>query len=102
MKYAAMLSQMSVVDVVLEEFPGCEPGALVERPRLVGIDVDLLASFNRCADDAQRRAITACGKRTSVAVRQDSAFMRQQLCAKGAQAAQIGDVLVVQTLGQRN
>ena len=87
-------------DVVLDELPGGEARALVEGAGLVGEDVDLLAALDGGADDAERGAVAAGGERSGVAVGEDGAFLREQRCAEGSELAEVGDVLVVEAVGE--
>jgi glutamate carboxypeptidase len=57
-------------DAVVHHLPGGEARALQERPRLIRVDVQLVAAFHGRADHSQGHAITAGGKGPGVAVGQ--------------------------------
>ena len=63
-------------DVVVQQLPRGEAGALQVGAGLVGVDVDLVAALDGGADDAERGAVAAGGEGTGVAVGQDGAFLR--------------------------
>jgi hypothetical protein len=59
------------------ELPRRQPRALQEWARLIRIDVDRLAGFDRGADDAERGAVARGGKRAGIAVRQHARTVTQ-------------------------
>ena len=95
-RLAAMLSQITVVGM-----PSAISSHAVSRapckkgPRLVGVNMNLLALLHRRADHAQRRAIAARRQRSGVAVGQHAAFVRQQRAAKRAHRLAGRNVFVV-------
>src|SRR6202166_4741711 len=65
-------------NAVFHQLPRRQPRPLQKRPRLIRVDVNLLPRFHRRANHAQRRPITSCRERPSVAVRQHSTFTWHQ------------------------
>ena len=86
-------------DAVGHQFPRGKARALQKRPRLVGVDVNALALFDRGADDAERGAVAASGQRAGVAVGEHAAFIRQQRAAECAHGLAGGDVFLVHGVG---
>ena len=87
-------------DVVLDQLPRGEARALVEGPGLVGEDVDLFTAFDGGADNAEGGAVAAGGEGSGVAVGEDGTLLWQELCAEGPELAQVGDVFIVEALGE--
>ncbi len=86
-------------DVVVQQLPGGEAGALEVGAGLVGEDVDLVAALDGGADDAEGGAVAAGGEGAGVAVGEDGAFLREEGCAVRSHGLAGGDVLVVHLLG---
>ena len=82
-------------NVVLHQLPGCKAGTLQIGTRLIGEDVDLMATLHRGTDHAQRRAIAARGESTGIAMGEDSALLREQVSSERAQLLTGGDVFVI-------
>ena len=94
-----MLSVMTVVSMPsLHQLPRRQPGALQERPRLVGEHRDLLALLRGGANHAERRAVTGGRQRAGVAVREDPRGLRHQRRAVRAHRPAALHVLVVDRL----
>ena len=71
--WAAMLSQISVTSMPrLLQLPGGQPGALEQRPGLVGEDAEAPALLGGGEDDGQGRAVVGRRQAAGVAVRQDA------------------------------
>ena len=85
---------------ILHQLPGGQPRALEIGACLVGEHVDIMAALHGRANDAKRCAVAAGGQGSRVAVSQDGALLRQQVCAVRAERFALGDVLVVQPLGE--
>ena len=83
------------LDAVTQELPRRQPGALQERPRLVGEHDDALAFLDRAADHAQRGTVAGRRERAGVAMRENARVRRHHLRAEGAHRATTRDVLVV-------
>ena len=86
-------------DVVVQQLPGGEAGALQEGAGLVGEDVDLVAALDGGADDAEGGAVAAGGEGAGVAVGEDGAFLGEERCAVGSHLLAGGDVFVVHAAG---
>ena len=86
-------------NAVLHQLPRSQAGALQERPRLVGIDVNLLALLNGRANYAQRSAVSGCGQGARVAVGEDSALARHERGSVASHGLVGGDVFGVHALG---
>src|ERR1039458_6104624 len=89
-------------NVVLDQLPGREARALVERTGLVGEDVDLLALFDGGADDAQSGTIAAGCQCAGIAMGEHGALLGEKSGTECAELAQVGDVLVVEAAGEGN
>ena len=70
-----------------------------EGPRLVGVDMDALALLDGRANNAQSGSVAAGGQRAGVAVREDSAFPRQQRAAECAHGLAGGNIFLVHGVG---
>ena len=86
-------------NAVVHELPRGEAGALQERPRFIGVDMDLVALLDGGADDAERRAVATGGQGAGIAVGEDAAGAGQQCCSMGTHAAAGGNVFVVHAQG---
>ena len=71
-------------DVIAHEFPGRQPRALQERPRLVGEHLPHLALLRGGANDAERRAVPGGRERAGVAVRQNARVFGHDVRAEPA------------------
>jgi hypothetical protein len=88
-------------NLFLHHFPGGESRTLKERAGFIGDHLNALAGLNSRADHAQRGAVTACGQRSGIAVRQHAGAVGQQGCAVGAHRPVDPDILGKDFMGQR-
>ena len=86
------------VDAVAHQFPGREPRALQDGPRLVGEDRYRAALLDGAANHAERGAVAGRGQRARVAVREDAGLLRDEGAAEAADGAAAGDILVMDGL----
>src|SRR5438128_2852716 len=75
------------IDAALLQLPGREPGALQERPGLVGEDVKRAALLSRREEDGQRRAVIRRSQAARVAVGQHALPVGDQARADAADFA---------------
>ncbi len=86
--WAAIESQISVTSMPrCLQLPRRQPGALQQRPRLVGVDVQPLARFVRGEEHGQRRAVVGRRQAAGVAMREHSLAVGEQLGAESADRA---------------
>ena len=87
-------------DGILHELPGGEAGALEVGAGLVGEDVEGVAALDGGADDAEGGAVAAGGEGSGVAVGEDGALPGKEVSAVGAEGLALGDVFVVEAVGE--
>src|SRR5579859_836951 len=85
-------------DAVFHQFPRGQARALQKGPRLVGVNVNLLALLDGRADHSERCAVSRGSERSGVAVGEHSAAARHERRAVASHGLIRGNVFGVHTL----
>ena len=93
------VTDQSTGNPLLLKLPRGQPRALQQGARLVYPDVNLLAVLVHGANDAQRRTITRCGQRTSIAVGENIGTIGDKLGAILADAPAARHIISDDALG---